>query len=95
MLTRVMDGVDLSSDEAATAMRAILTGNATSAQLIGFTVALRIKGETSDELSGMLDAVLGAVEVVPLSDVVSSGSAVDPRSGIGQESGPPVSQRDA
>ena len=76
VLTRVMGGADLSHEDAATAMGAILTGNATPAQLIAFTVALRIKGETADELSGMLDAVLGAAEVVPLSDDVRA-KAVD------------------
>ena len=76
VLTRLVDGANLSAEEAATAMGAILTGNATPAQLIAFTVALRIKGETADELSGMLGAVLGAAEVVPLSDEVRA-TAVD------------------
>ena len=40
-------------------MATILAGGATPAQLIGFVVALRAKGETADELSGLLDAVLG------------------------------------
>ncbi|MET0911483.1 MAG: anthranilate phosphoribosyltransferase, partial [Ilumatobacteraceae bacterium] len=66
VITRVVDGHDLSADEAATAMGAILSGAATPAQLIAFTVALRIKGETADELSGLLDAVMSASERVPL-----------------------------
>ena len=49
-------------------MATILDGQATPAQLIGFVVALRAKGETADELSGLLDAVLAAAELVPLSD---------------------------
>ena len=36
----------------------ILTGEATSAQIAGFVVALRAKGENAEELSGLLDAVL-------------------------------------
>jgi anthranilate phosphoribosyltransferase len=35
-------------------------GDATPAQLIGFVVALRAKGESAEELSGLLDAVLAA-----------------------------------
>ncbi len=49
-------------------MATILAGHATAAQLIGFVVALRAKGETADELSGLLDAVLAAAELVPLGD---------------------------
>ena len=49
-------------------MRTILSGDATSAQLIAFVVALRAKGESSAELAGLLDAVLAHVSVVPLTD---------------------------
>ena len=57
-------------------MATILGGHATPAQLIGFVVALRAKGETADELSGLLDAVLAAAELVPLADELR-GRAVD------------------
>lgn len=49
-------------------MSTILAGDATPAQLIGFIVALRAKGETPEEISGLLDAVLAAAEIVPLGD---------------------------
>lgn len=49
-------------------MATILSGDATPAQLIGFVVALRAKGETGEELSGLLDAVLAAATIVPLGD---------------------------
>ena len=68
VISQLIDGRDLSAHQAATAMQAILSGGATAAQLIAFTVALRIKGETADELSGLLDAVLGAATLVPLGD---------------------------
>ena len=49
-------------------MATILAGDATPAQLIGFIIALRAKGETPEEISGLLDAVLAAAEIVPLGD---------------------------
>ena len=52
------------------------SGGATPAQLIAFSVALRIKGETADELSGLLDAVLEAATIVPLGEELRS-RAVD------------------
>jgi anthranilate phosphoribosyltransferase len=67
-LTELLDGRDLSAEQARSAMATILAGRATAAQLIGFVVALRAKGETADELSGLLDAVLAAAELVPLGD---------------------------
>jgi anthranilate phosphoribosyltransferase len=49
-------------------MTAILDGDATAAQIAGFVVALRAKGETADELHGMLDAAMHAATFVPLTD---------------------------
>ena len=57
-------------------MSTILGGDATPAQLIGFVVALRSKGESAEELSGLLDAVLEAAELVPLSEELRA-SAID------------------
>jgi anthranilate phosphoribosyltransferase len=68
LLTELLAGRDLTAEQARSAMATILDGHATPAQLIGFVVALRAKGETADELSGLLDAVLAAAELVPLSD---------------------------
>jgi anthranilate phosphoribosyltransferase len=68
LLTELLGGRDLSADQSRAAMDTILSGRATAAQLIGFVVALRAKGETAEELSGMLDAVLGHAELVPLGD---------------------------
>jgi anthranilate phosphoribosyltransferase len=44
---------DLSEEEAGGAMQAIFTGEATPAQLAAFLIALRLKGETVDEITGM------------------------------------------
>lgn len=68
LLTRLLDRHHLTPDEARIAMATILAGDATPAQLIGFVVALRAKGESAEELSGLLDAVLAAADLVPLSD---------------------------
>ena len=68
LLTELLDRRDLSAAQARAAMSTILAGDATPAQLIGFVVALRAKGETPEELSGLLDAVLAAATLVPLTD---------------------------
>lgn len=76
LITRLLGHHHLTATEAGVAMSTILSGDATAAQLIGFVVALRAKGESSEELSGLLDAVLAAAEIVPLSDAQRS-AAVD------------------
>lgn len=68
LLTLLLDRNHLSAEQARAAMSTILAGDATPAQLIGFVVALRAKGETAEELSGLLDAALAAAEIVPLTD---------------------------
>lgn len=66
LLTSLLERRDLPATHARAAMTRILEGEATAAQLIGFIVALRAKGETPEELSGLLDAVLDAATIVPL-----------------------------
>ncbi len=61
-------GRHLTGADASAAMEMILTDQATSSQIAGFVVALRAKGETSEELSGLLDAVLAQAAIVPLDD---------------------------
>lgn len=68
VLTQLLDRHDLTASQARTAMGTILAGEATPAQLIGFVVALRAKGETPEEISGLLDAVLEVATLVPLGD---------------------------
>jgi anthranilate phosphoribosyltransferase len=62
-------GRDISGDQAAAAMADVLGGNATSAQIAGFIVALRMKGETVEEIVGLLTAMYAEADAVPLADV--------------------------
>ena len=48
----VLDKKDLSSDEMNQVMKIIMTGEATPAQIGGFLIGLRMKGETSEEIAG-------------------------------------------
>ncbi|MCB1691357.1 MAG: anthranilate phosphoribosyltransferase [Pseudomonadales bacterium] len=50
-IARVIDGSDLTREEMLDVMRLIMTGEATPAQIGGFLVGLRIKGETVDEIT--------------------------------------------
>ena len=76
LISALLSRRDLTAHEASEAMRTILRGEATPAQLIGFVVALRAKGETADEISGLLDAVLAFADLVPLDESERAG-AVD------------------
>src|SRR3954447_21011880 len=74
LLTALMSGAELAADDTAWAMDEIMAGDASPAQLAAFAVLLRAKGETPQELSGLVRtmieratplAVLGrAVDVV-------------------------------
>jgi anthranilate phosphoribosyltransferase len=66
LLTELLERRDLPAAHARAAMSVILSGEATAAQLIAFVVALKAKGETPEEISGLLDAVLEAGTQVPL-----------------------------
>jgi anthranilate phosphoribosyltransferase len=52
-IAKLVDGKSLAEEEAAAVMEEIMTGEATPAQLAAFVVALRLKGETVDEIAGM------------------------------------------
>jgi anthranilate phosphoribosyltransferase len=49
----VVSGASLSMEESAAAMREIMDGEATPAQISAFITALRIRGETAEEVAGM------------------------------------------
>ncbi len=53
IIRRLVDGIDLSEEDAADAFRRIMMGEATNAQIGAFLTALRMKGETVEEMIGM------------------------------------------
>jgi anthranilate phosphoribosyltransferase len=57
LLPKLLDGSDLTRQEAREAMHEIMQGEATQAQIAGFLVALRAKGETADEIAGCAEAM--------------------------------------
>lgn len=68
---------DLTAEQTAWAMATILSGEATPAQIAGFAVALRAKGETVAEVTALADAMLAAGNSISvegrLLDVVGTG----------------------
>src|SRR5947208_9512969 len=56
-LARLLDGHDLSRDEARGVMDEVMRGAATPGQIGGLLVALRLKGETADEIAGCAEAM--------------------------------------
>ena len=63
-LARLLEGHDLSRDEARAVMNEVMDGAATPAQIGGLLVALRIKGETADEIAGCAEAMRAHVLAV-------------------------------
>lgn len=56
-LSQLLDGKDLGRERAREVMSEIMRGEATQAQIGGFLVALRLKGETADEIAGCAEAM--------------------------------------
>jgi anthranilate phosphoribosyltransferase len=78
VVSRLLDGHDLTREESRTTMAEIMAGEATQAQIAGFLVALRAKGETADEIAGCADAMREHVlhvnpQRTDLVDVVGTG----------------------
>ncbi|HEY1318375.1 MAG TPA: anthranilate phosphoribosyltransferase, partial [Gaiella sp.] len=63
-LAELLEGRDLSQEDARAVMRSIMGGEATPGQIGGFLVALRLKGETADEIAGCAEAMREHVLVV-------------------------------
>ena len=63
-LARLLEGHNLARDEAREVMNGIMRGEATPAQIGGFLIALRLKGETADEIAGCAEAMRSHVLAV-------------------------------
>ncbi|MGW5022829.1 anthranilate phosphoribosyltransferase [Streptomyces cacaoi] len=77
VLSALLAGQDLSADAAAWAMDRIMRGEASDAQIAGFAVALRAKGETVQEITGLVAAMYEHAHVIdvpgPAVDIVGTG----------------------
>ncbi len=56
-LQKLLNQQNLSSEEMRCVMRLIMSGNATDAQIAGFLIALRCKGETVDEIAAAVEVM--------------------------------------
>ncbi|MCU1587390.1 MAG: trpD, partial [Frankiales bacterium] len=58
LLSRLLAGESLSTEDTAWAMTEVMRGDATPAQTAGFVVALRAKGESPEEVAGLVEVML-------------------------------------
>lgn len=77
LLTLLVTGVDLSSEQASWAMHRIMNGEASDAQVAGFLMALSAKGVTTSELGGIAEQMLAHAKRIvvpsPSLDIVGTG----------------------
>ncbi|MER5373626.1 anthranilate phosphoribosyltransferase [Streptomyces sp. NPDC002553] len=77
LLNGLLEGRDLSADDTAWAMDLIMRGEATDAQIAGFAVALRAKGETVQEITGLVRTMYAHANVIDVPgrtvDIVGTG----------------------
>lgn len=64
LLGQLLRQESLSSSDTAWAMREVMSGEATPAQVAGFVVALRAKGETPEEVAGFVETMLAEAAAV-------------------------------
>ncbi|GII55445.1 anthranilate phosphoribosyltransferase 1 [Planotetraspora thailandica] len=77
LLNALLSGEDLTSEETSWAMAEIMSGTATSVQIAAFVVALRAKGETVAEVTGLARTMLERATPLsvegPVLDIVGTG----------------------
>jgi len=78
LLTALMSGAELSAADTGWAMDEVMAGNATAAQLAAFAVLLRAKGETPQELAGLVRTMVDRATPLTIEgravDVVGTGA---------------------
>jgi len=70
VLNKVAAGQSLSADEAEAAFGVIMSGEATPAQIAGLLMALRVRGETVDEMSGLVGALFQSTSRSPIGGIL-------------------------
>ena len=77
LLNRLLAGESLAPEQTTWAMSQIMAGDATPVQIAAFAMALRAKGETPEELAGLVAGMLGAATPIDVSpdavDIVGTG----------------------
>lgn len=82
VFSRLFGNSDLSADEASCAFNEILEGRATPSQIGAFVAALRTKGETIEEMTGLVGSMRDHCEVVSLNvDAIDTCGTGGDRSG--------------
>lgn len=71
-IAALIDGESLSAEAMTDVMRQVMSGQASDVQIAGFLVALRIKGETVDELRGAVSVMRELMQPVSLNDLDSA-----------------------
>ena len=65
-IAKAVDGKNLTQEEAKKAMEIMLSGEATQAQIAAFLTAMRMKGETLEELIGLASVLRDKAETITL-----------------------------
>lgn len=77
LLTSLLGGASLTAEDTAWAMHEIMSGEASSVQIAAFAVALRAKGETTAEVTGLAEAMYAHATPISVSgdlvDIVGTG----------------------
>ncbi|NKX54003.1 anthranilate phosphoribosyltransferase [Arthrobacter mobilis] len=77
LISALIAGKDLSAGQTRWAMNTIMAGEATDVQIAGFLVALRSKGETVEELTGLVEAMVAHARPIEIPgeklDIVGTG----------------------
>jgi anthranilate phosphoribosyltransferase len=76
LIAKVSDGKALTRDEARSAFNILMSGDATPSQIAGLLMAMRVRGETVDEITGAVEimrAKVLKVEAPDAMDIVGTG----------------------